>query len=41
MLMATEVLDVERKDVTMDLVGLNHLVWGRDAVCQGKRNGEK
>ena len=35
-MMAAEVLDVARKDVTMDLVGLNHLVWGRDAIHQGE-----
>ncbi|GAB6138799.1 6-phospho-beta-glucosidase [Halanaerobaculum tunisiense] len=35
-MMSADVLGVDRDKVRMDLVGLNHLVWGRDAIYQGE-----
>ncbi|GAB6099943.1 6-phospho-beta-glucosidase [Halanaerocella petrolearia] len=35
-MMASDILDVEREDLRMDYVGLNHLVWGRDAIYKGE-----
>ena len=35
-MMAAEVLDVPKDELRMDFVGLNHLVWGRDAIYQGE-----
>ncbi len=35
-MLSAEVLGAERKEVRMDLLGLNHLVWARDVIYQGE-----
>ncbi|MBM7555683.1 6-phospho-beta-glucosidase [Halanaerobacter jeridensis] len=36
-----EMLEVERKEIELDLIGLNHLVWGRDVIYKGQSQLDK
>jgi 6-phospho-beta-glucosidase len=36
-----DMLEVNRKDIELDLIGLNHLVWGRDVICNGQSQIDK
>lgn len=35
-MLCADILNVDKEKVRMDLVGLNHLVWGRDVIYQGE-----
>ncbi|QEK13105.1 6-phospho-beta-glucosidase [Crassaminicella thermophila] len=35
-MLSAEVLNVDKDDIRMDLIGLNHLVWGRDVIYKGE-----
>lgn len=35
-MLSADVLNVDKEDIRMDLVGLNHLVWGRDVIYKGQ-----
>lgn len=35
-MLSADVLNVKKEDVRMDLIGLNHLVWGRDVIYKGE-----
>lgn len=35
-MLSADILNVDKKDVRLDLIGLNHLVWGRDVIYKGK-----
>lgn len=35
-MLSADVLNVSKEDIRMDLVGLNHLVWGRDVIYKGE-----
>lgn len=35
-MLSADVLNVNKEDIRMDLVGLNHLVWGRDVIYKGE-----
>ncbi|QXM07117.1 6-phospho-beta-glucosidase [Crassaminicella indica] len=35
-MLSADVLNVNKDDIRMDLVGLNHLVWGRDVIYKGE-----
>ncbi len=36
-----DMLEVDRKDIELDLIGLNHLVWGRDVIYNGQSQIDK
>lgn len=35
-MLCADVLNVDKSKIRMDLVGLNHLVWGRDVIYEGE-----
>lgn len=36
-----DMLEVNRRDIELDLIGLNHLVWGRDVIYNGQSQLDK
>jgi 6-phospho-beta-glucosidase len=40
-MLSADVLNVKKEDLRMDLVGLNHLVWGRDVIYKGESKIEE